>query len=217
MHRFRTARTILLACTVLCLAACSPKQDKRMVNFKTQGSRMSVRPVACVNLSQVSPLHSPAELLPGVRDCIYIEDYTRAAQLYGLAGLYGRIDVLRVEDPTAHEVISVLIKRNLDRFPQEQLDHVQGAIERLSNDSRAMKEVCEEIRAIRAAGLLPRLYDRLRNERRHRAADQSGLRPAIDLERFALRILEVFVAGAFASTQTSGVLSPNQDRDSRSP
>jgi hypothetical protein len=119
-----------------------------MVNFKTQGSRMSVRPVACVNLSQVSPLHSPAELLPGVRDCIYIEDYTRAAQLYGLAGLYGRIDVLRVEDPTAHEVISVLIKRNLDRFPQEQLDHVQGAIERLSNDSRAMKEVCEEIRAI---------------------------------------------------------------------
>jgi hypothetical protein len=148
MHVSRAARAILFVCTISCLAACASKQDKRMIDFRSQGSRLSVKALGCVNLGQVSPLHSPRELFPGVRDCIYREDYARAARLYGLAGLYGRIDVMRVEDPTAHEVISVLIQRNLGGFPQEQLDRVQQEIARLADDKRAMDEICNEVRAI---------------------------------------------------------------------
>ena len=144
----RTAHLTLTASIVLLLAACAPKSDPRIVNFETEGSRLTLTPLGCVTLSAVAPIHTPAEILPGVAACMNKQDYERAARLYGLAGLYGRIDVLRVTDRTAHRAIAELISKQLEQFPQDELDRVQEAIVEIAEDRGDMRDMCDEIRTV---------------------------------------------------------------------
>jgi hypothetical protein len=148
MNFRRTARLALTASTIFFLAACAPKPDPRIVNFEAEGSRLILTQLTCVDLSAVAPIHTPAEILPGVAACMNKQDYERAARLYGLAGLYGRIDVLRVTDRTARRAIAELISKELEQFPQDELDRVQEAIVEIAEDRSDMRDMCDEIRAV---------------------------------------------------------------------
>ena len=144
----RTPILIVTASIISVLAACAPKPDPRIVNFETAGSRLTLTPLGCVDLAAIAPIYTPAGILPGVAACMNEQDYERAARLYGLAGLYGRIDVLRVTDRTAHRAIAELISEQLEQFPQDKLDRVQEAIVEIAEDRGDMRDMCDEIRAV---------------------------------------------------------------------
>jgi hypothetical protein len=105
-------------------------------------------PLGCVALSSLTTQNTPAELYPGVRTCIQERHFDRALRLFAVAGVYGRFDTLRVVDVSAHAVIPALRRLVFSRLDESLMGEFQGAGQALSPGSRALGELCADIRKL---------------------------------------------------------------------
>ena len=62
-------------------------------------------------------------------------DFQRAARLFAIAGVYGRFDMARVADESAHQAVAVLLMASLNELGQSAKDELQAAI---SAEARSM-------------------------------------------------------------------------------
>lgn len=122
-----------------------------------KGKLGSLNPCKCVDLSEVTNKKTPADILIGMRECIELKEFEKAAQLFAIAGVYGKYDTYRVKDKTAHQVTSILqeiILFDVDEKVKEDL--VVNLQKYLKADSEELNNVCSQIQQIGAPKYYPR-------------------------------------------------------------
>ncbi len=102
----------------------------------------------CAELSEVSPHYSPPGLLAGARECLVAGRTEDAVRLYMLSGIYGRYDMQRVVDRSAHQVIPAMMTTTFAGLEQATSDAFQEAVVQRDSDAPAHQRDCRTIRRI---------------------------------------------------------------------
>jgi len=98
-------------------------------NYEAEGNLEATQPLGCVDLGALTNVHTPADIFPGVRKCIEAGEYGKAADLFAVAGVYGRFDMLRVVDQTAHQAIAALQINTLGSIDQARVAAFQESVQ----------------------------------------------------------------------------------------
>ena len=142
--------TALLVSTFL-IVSCAD-----LTNYQTSGNLQALGPDGCVNVSALNNRNTPVDIFLGVRKCMANKDYPRAVRLYAVAGLYGRIDQLRVKDESAHQAISVLRLAHVSSFPKEDVDAFQQNLKSTAQQgSSELAALCTEIKRLGPPAYFP--------------------------------------------------------------
>jgi len=143
---------LAIAVGVAGISGCADSPQKgqaRFTNIEAKGNLQSLRPVGCVNVSELTNQHTPADIYPGVRKCIDSGEFERGGRLFIVAGAYGRHDTLRVVDQTAHQAISVLRIKNLGDVDKARQEAFREFLkDRYRPDSSELAALCGELRRI---------------------------------------------------------------------
>lgn len=134
---------LLAAAAVLCACTSAPHRSA-----PPGQPAAAAKPLGCVDISALSPKNTPAEILPGVRECLDVHDYARAARLFAVSDTYGRFDTLRVRDVTAHEVIPALDSAYLGGADPDAKAQLLATVKALSGSSRELLSLCRQVRAL---------------------------------------------------------------------
>lgn len=114
--------------------AVNESTDVKIISFSKPGNLKSYNPIEeCVSINEVDNIHSPADLLPSAKKCIYDEKYQDAVQLSALARIYAFYDSKRVVDETAHQAIFMLEENTFIDLSIEQLEKLAIASNALKN------------------------------------------------------------------------------------
>ncbi len=148
---------------MICLSGCVSQQETRIPsfpmfvnNYQTPGNLRAANPIGCIDLAKASNLLSPADIYPGVRACINEGDYTKAVDLLALAGVYGRYDISRVLDRTAHQAVFVIRLNTLSSMTKAQEAALNSAKDvRFKKDSKELLQLCDQVKSIGAPAYKP--------------------------------------------------------------
>ena len=124
-------------------------QAQKINTIETEGNLESPNPCGCVELSEVTNEHNPADILNGMGKCIELKDFEKAAKLFAIAGVYGKYDSYRVKDKSAHQALRVLqqnILMNLDEEDQE--NFITQLKKTLESNSEELNSVCLDIQQV---------------------------------------------------------------------
>ena len=122
---------------------------QKNISIEAKGNLESPNPLKCVNLSEVTNENNPADILNGMKECIKQKDFKNAAKLFAIAGVYGKFDIYRVKDKSAHQALLVLqqnIIMNLDESERNSL--FESLNKELEKGSNNLNEICQAIRKI---------------------------------------------------------------------
>jgi hypothetical protein len=109
-------------------------------------TRPPFKSVGCVDISKLTSQNTPADIFPGVRECIDEHAYEQAAGLYAVAGVYGRFDTLRVADASAHEVIPALRELVLGNLDPKIAAEFMAVIRKIGGSG--LVRLCARVRAL---------------------------------------------------------------------
>ena len=76
-------------------------------NYTTPGNLESNYNLGCIDVKDAKPIYNPVDLFKASKACITAHRYDEALRLYALGGAYGRYDMRRVADSTAHQAVTV--------------------------------------------------------------------------------------------------------------
>ena len=133
MKRKNIMRKILVVLTALfCITVYAD-----VTNYRAQGRFESKNPIGCKNISGLSNKNTPPDIFIGIRKCLDKDNYQDASQLYFVALAYGRYDINRVEDTTAHQAVYVLRSNHFFNVSKEKMEKLQLSMKQTfnSNDS----------------------------------------------------------------------------------
>lgn len=136
--------------TILILAiGINNAQAQKINSLETEGNLESPNPCNCVEISEITNEHNPADILHGMEKCIEQKDFRKAARLFAIAGVYGRYDSYRVKDKSAHQALIVLQQSVLMNISEEDKNNIIAELtQTIEKDSKEIKEVCQEIQKI---------------------------------------------------------------------
>lgn len=133
----------------LSIVGISQINAQQIISIEAAGNLESPKPIACINLSQVTNENNPADILNGMQECIKLKDYTNAAKLFAIAGVYGTYDTYRVKDKSAHQALLVLQLNILEDMDETVKNSLLESLEKvLKEGSENLNEVCQTIRKI---------------------------------------------------------------------
>jgi len=124
-------------------------EAQEIIAFESEGNLETLNLLVCVELTEVTNQHTPADILKGMEKCLKGKEYEKAAKLFAISGLYGSYDMLRVEDKTAHQAMMVLQQNVIFTLNEEDGEALKSALEiALEKDSETLKSTCQTIRNI---------------------------------------------------------------------
>jgi hypothetical protein len=90
-----------------------------VTRIETEGNLEITHKLDCIKVEEIKNTYTPADLYPAAMKCFSEGKYEQGSVIYGLAGLYGRFDIYRVTDKTAHQAVKMLIISNTQNLPQK--------------------------------------------------------------------------------------------------
>jgi hypothetical protein len=99
-------RTLLITLLAAWIASATAQ-----TSLQTQNGSVITFPqtqLACITQDKLTNKFSPLELWKNIAICIDQEKYDAGVFMYALAGVYGRFDIQRVADQSAHQASKVL-------------------------------------------------------------------------------------------------------------
>ena len=125
-------------------------------NYVAPGNLESKYDPGCIALDKASPQYNPVDLFKAVHACVAADRYDDAYRLYSLAKLYGRYDMLRVADATAHQAITVAQMEVLGDVTPQQQEKFTAAAKAMIDDPPKHKAYCVEVERIGPPSYFPR-------------------------------------------------------------
>jgi len=127
------------------------------ISIEADGNLESPNPLVCVDLSEVTNQHNPADILNGLKKCLELKNYEKAAKLFAIAGVFGKYDTYRVKDKSAHQALLVLQQNAvLDIEEKEKNSLIQNLQKTLKLGSSDLNEICQAIQKIGAPKYYPK-------------------------------------------------------------
>ena len=122
---------------------------QKIISIEAEGNLESPNPCGCVEISEVTNKHNPADILNGMRKCIELKDFDKAAKLFVIAGVYGKYDTYRVKDQSAHQALIVLQQNILGDIEEENKQKFMTHLNKiLEENSEEFKNLCQSIQQI---------------------------------------------------------------------
>lgn len=146
MNKLPKAALVCILCFIGLAGGAVAAQD--ITNYEAPGNLQSFNAVACIGIDETKPTYTPADLYPGMMDCVEKQDFDAAAKLFALAGVYGRFDTMRVSDKTAHQAITILKMGSLGTLEEEDSKDFKSAIVRLTSNPEALSSLCASLRKL---------------------------------------------------------------------
>lgn len=122
--------------------------SQKTISIEAKGNLESPKPLICVDLSEVTNEHNPADILNGMQKCIELKDYKNAARLFAIAGIYGKYDTYRVKDRSAHQALLVLQQSVLMNLSDDVQKAFMEVVTKELTDPTSLNEICQAIRKI---------------------------------------------------------------------
>jgi hypothetical protein len=119
-----------------------------ITNVTAAGNLAATKPISCRSLGGLDNTFTPADLYPGVKDCVDQDRYAEATDLAALAGIYGAFDASRVTDESAGQASKVLIMTTLGSVADSKRKLFQNAVLGMHSDPKALSRLCGRIRKI---------------------------------------------------------------------
>jgi hypothetical protein len=131
------------------LAPAPPPGAAPIVNREAAGNLAATRPaLGCIEATQIESSMNPADLYAAMEACARADRPQDALLLFGLAGVYGRFDTLRVADRSAHGGVQIIHRRHVDAVPAEQWTPVQERLRQTTGDPAELARFCGRVRAV---------------------------------------------------------------------
>ncbi len=112
--------------------------------------------IDCPSLASIKNSDNPVELYAGMRACINAEQYETAIVLFGLAGVYGRFDMERVQDTSAHQAVVILRRGALDTSDLARKNEFQRRAGEVYDNESARNQLCAQIENVGPPTYIPR-------------------------------------------------------------
>jgi hypothetical protein len=127
------------------------------VVIEADGNLESPNPLGCVALTAVTNAHNPADILNGMKQCIEIKEYEKAAKLFAMAGVYGIYDTFRVKDKSAHQAFLVLQLNIFESMSSgEKKTFMKHLKKQLKAGSDNLNETCQAAQKLGAPKYYPK-------------------------------------------------------------
>ena len=120
----------------------------QVTNYTTEGSLRADHPLQCVPVSEITGKSSAADVTQGAVACLEAENYQGAAELVMVASAFAYFDTQRVSDPSAHVALQAIFADALSGQPQDRVEKMLAAIQRLSPDNSRHREICTSLLAL---------------------------------------------------------------------
>lgn len=128
----------------------------QITNYEASGNLQANDILGCVPVSAVTNKHTPADIYPGVADCVKAGDYEKATQLFAVAGTFGRFDQLRVSDRSARQAIRALQINAFADLTEEQRENFKKVmLPMLQVGSSGLSSLCSTIGRIGPPDYVP--------------------------------------------------------------
>lgn len=128
-----------------------------ITDYKARGNLESTKKVDCVALDKLDNTYTPADIYRGVSKCIDTGEYEKGAHLFAMAGVYGRFDVYRVSDKTAHQGLRVLLINTFGSLSPEKKQAFQKTLHTVfAKDSKSLRATCNSLDSIGHPAYYPR-------------------------------------------------------------
>ncbi|WP_205728765.1 hypothetical protein, partial [Flavobacterium ranwuense] len=122
---------------------------QNVISIEADGNLESPNPLVCVDLSAVTNGNNPADILNGMKKCIEIKQYEKAAKLFAIAGVYGKYDTFRVKDKSAHQALLVLQMNIFENISDSEKNSLMEYLEKeLKAGSSKLNETCQAIQKV---------------------------------------------------------------------
>jgi len=154
----RIILVMLMSACLFGLAGCGAKSDTQsgIYNFEAPGNLESKNDLGCISADQAKNKYTPTDLYRASSQCVTIGRYKDGVFLFMLAGTYGRFDILRVEDKTAHQAITVAIMETFWRLDQDKRAAFQESVKATFGHPENLAAMCREIVRIGPPDYYPR-------------------------------------------------------------
>lgn len=104
--------------------------------------------IGCIGRDGLSGQLTPVELYRDVASCIDQERYDDGLFLYALAGAYGRFDILRVKDATAHDVVNFLPGMYFKQLDQTKVAAFKDRVKQMSGNDSLKAKYCLDLESM---------------------------------------------------------------------
>jgi len=132
-------------------------QAQEIKSIEAKGNLESPNPCGCIELSEVTNEHNPADILTGMGKCIELKDFNKAAKLFAISGVYGTYDTYRVKDISAHQALLVLQQNILINIEEKEGESLMSSLNKtLKKGSKELTEVCQSIQQIGKPNYFPK-------------------------------------------------------------
>ncbi len=124
------------------------KHNEKFVNLEAKGNLKSNYAIGCVPLTKLTNRHTPADIYPAFAKCIEENNLEDGARLFFLAGTYGRFDILRVTDKSAHQAIPALQFMSFRNINKDKRKTFMRKLKKeiIKNNYKEKSKICTEIK-----------------------------------------------------------------------
>jgi hypothetical protein len=125
-------------------------------NFSAPGNLETTYLLGCIELKAAKSVYNPVDLFRASRACIAVQRYDDAVRLFGLARAFGRYDMKRVADSTAHQAVSMAQLTIFDGLPDSEMQKFNATFKELLSDDVKKTDYCVEVARIGPPSYMPR-------------------------------------------------------------
>ena len=111
--------------------------------------------VRCLERDGLGNQLTPVELYKDVASCIDQEKYDDGLFLFALAGAYGRFDILRVKDATAHGVVGFLSGMFFNQLDKTKVAAFQDRVKQMNGNDSLKAKYCSDLESMSPPDYFP--------------------------------------------------------------
>jgi hypothetical protein len=156
-------------------------------NIQLEGNLQKTHDLPCIGIDAAKNTYTPADLYASSAKCVMQNNNKKASELYILAGLYAKYDVMRISDQTVSGAISVMVMNNYGSVETKKREKFFKDFKEFNN-SPAAKTLCDKIEKIGKPNYYPKYMilhgiDAMRNAMENKTQDDDGLKKNYDAEK----------------------------------
>ncbi|MGA2561643.1 MAG: tetratricopeptide repeat protein [Terracidiphilus sp.] len=111
--------------------------------------------IGCLGRDGLSGNLTPVDLYRSAASCVDQEKYDDGLLLYALAGAYGRFDISRVKDATAHDVVAFLPAMFMKQLEPTKAAAFKDRVKQMDGNDAAKAKYCSDLESMSPPAYFP--------------------------------------------------------------